>query len=323
MVKVKNANVRRGENFEEGGSSRGRTGKGKTVASRVRAPERIKKHGNITHQWVISRVGGRDISFDDRLLNTILEIPEDDIRFHTKKKKCFDPNLLSERRFEEIFKNGEVLKKHDDRNLNKLHAYGRLLHHMISNIVILNVGHKSTITTMHSFVMLALPEYRRMNFGYMAIEHMLATQTSSTKCLSYGCFLMKVFQYFMLNLVGVGDPIGAGKIYNKHTFKIMGFAKKEEGMLVRGGQDDNESDKNDEDNEGQEVMNVDEEESEKEPEEETHKTEMRQKKRQERVEEGQSFESMTQVVDMIASLQASINNRLDALDEKIPTFKRE
>ncbi|KAI5663766.1 hypothetical protein M9H77_23089 [Catharanthus roseus] len=32
MVKVKNANVGRGENVEEGGSSRGRIGKGKIVA---------------------------------------------------------------------------------------------------------------------------------------------------------------------------------------------------------------------------------------------------------------------------------------------------
>ncbi|KAI5659688.1 hypothetical protein M9H77_28481 [Catharanthus roseus] len=108
---------------------------------------------------------------------------------------------------------GEVLKRYDDRNVNKLDAYGRLLHYMISNIVIPNVGHKSSITNIHSFVMLALHEHRRMNFGYMAIEHMLATQTSSTKCLPYGCFLARVFhQYFVLNLVGVGIPLVLEKL---------------------------------------------------------------------------------------------------------------
>ncbi|KAI5666729.1 hypothetical protein M9H77_16582 [Catharanthus roseus] len=188
-----------------------------------------------------------------------------------KNKKCFAPSLYSERRFEEIFIKGEVLKKHDDRNVNKLGAYGRLLHHMISNIIIPNVGHKSSITNMHSFVMLALHEHRRMNLGFMDIEHMLAIQSSSTKYLPYGCFITKIFQYFVLNLVGVGDPIGAGKIYNKHTFKRM-----------------NESDEHNEDDEGnkeQEAMNVDEEDSETEPEEETHRREIRQKKRQERAEE--------------------------------------
>ncbi|KAI5671255.1 hypothetical protein M9H77_11619 [Catharanthus roseus] len=41
----------------------------------------------------------------------------------------------------------------------------------------------------------------------------------------------------------------------------MGFSRNEEGMLVRGGQEDNdESVEDDEENEGQEAMNVDEEE---------------------------------------------------------------
>ncbi|KAI5668901.1 hypothetical protein M9H77_18754 [Catharanthus roseus] len=110
---------------------------------------------------------------------------------------------------EELFTKGEALKRHDNRNVNKHDAYGRLFHPMISNIVIPNVGHKSSITNIHFFVMLALHEHRRMNLGYMAIEHMLATQTSSTKCLPYGCFLTKVFQYFEVNLVGVVDHIGA------------------------------------------------------------------------------------------------------------------
>ncbi|KAI5677570.1 hypothetical protein M9H77_08520 [Catharanthus roseus] len=111
---------------------------------------------------------------------------------------------------------------------------------------------------------------------------------------------MEVFQYFVLNFVRIGDHIGVGKIYNKRTFKIMGFSRNKKGMLVRGGQDDNdESDKDDEGNKGQEAMNADEEESEEEPEEETFRREMRQKKRQERAKEGQSSGSMSQLMEMI------------------------
>ncbi|KAI5680589.1 hypothetical protein M9H77_01816 [Catharanthus roseus] len=77
-------------------------------------------------------------------------------------------------------------------------------------------------------------------------------------------------------------------------------------MLVRGGQDNNdESDEDDEGNEGQEAMNK------------TYRREMRQKKRQERVEEGQSSRSIFQLMDMIASFQASMNSRFDALDGMI------
>ncbi|KAI5674023.1 hypothetical protein M9H77_14387 [Catharanthus roseus] len=259
MVKVNNANIGRGENVEEGGSSKGRVGKGKRVPSGVRAPDRfifVKKASNFD-EWTRKR---RKIA------------PGHRVDLNDMKSIEIIPNLFNNIGW--IFTKGEVLKRHEDRNVNKLDAYGRLLHYMISNIIIPNVGHESSITNMHLFVMLALHEHRRMNFGFMAIEHMLATQSSSTKCLPYSCFLMKIFQYFILNLVGVGDHIGPGKIYNKHTFKRMGFERNEEGMLVRGGQDEN-----DEENEEQEAMNVEEEESVEEMEEKTHRREIRQKKR--------------------------------------------
>ncbi|KAI5668033.1 hypothetical protein M9H77_17886 [Catharanthus roseus] len=192
---------------------------------------KVQQQGNIIYTLVTSRVGGRDISFDDRMLNTILGTLEDG----------FDPNLYSERRFEELFSKGEVLKRRDDRN------------------------------------------------------------SSNTLCK---------------NLVGVGDHIGIRKIHCKHTFKRMIFSRNEEDMLVRGGQESDEEEE-EEDDEGQDAINVDEEDSEEEPEEETFRREMRQKKRQERVEEGQSFGDMSQLMEKIASMQASMNSRIDALDGKI------
>ncbi|KAI5657854.1 hypothetical protein M9H77_26647 [Catharanthus roseus] len=208
---------------------------------------------------------------------------------------------------------GEVLKRHDDRNVNKLDAYGRLLHHIISNIIIPNVEHKSSITNMHSFVMLVLHEHRRTNFGYMAIEHMLATQSSSTKCMPYVCFITKILKHFVINLVGIGDHIGHGKIYNQQTFKRMGFEKNEEGTFIRGGQD-GDDDNEEDDDEDQEGMNVEEGESEEEMEAKIQRRETRQKKRQERTEEGSSSKSMSHLMEMIASLQTSINTRFDAFD---------
>ncbi|KAI5672053.1 hypothetical protein M9H77_12417 [Catharanthus roseus] len=55
-----------------------------------------------------------------------------------------------------------------------------------------------------------------------------------------------------LNDMKVGDPIGVGKIYNKHTFKRLGFERNEKGMLVKGGQD--ESDEDNEDDESNKVI---------------------------------------------------------------------
>ncbi|KAI5662097.1 hypothetical protein M9H77_21420 [Catharanthus roseus] len=66
-------------------------------------------------------------------------------------------------------------------------------------------AYKSSITNKHSFVILAVHEYRKMNFSYIAIERMLATQSSSTKCLPYGCFLTKVFPHFKITFFGPND----------------------------------------------------------------------------------------------------------------------
>ncbi|KAI5680677.1 hypothetical protein M9H77_01904 [Catharanthus roseus] len=99
-------------------------------------------------------------------------------------------------------------------------------------------GHKSSITNMHSFVMLAVYEHRKMNSGHITIEHMLATQSSSTKCLPYSCFLTKVFQHVKITLFRPSEHIGIGKIYNQNTFKRMGFSRNEDGKLIRGGQEE-------------------------------------------------------------------------------------
>ncbi|KAI5671404.1 hypothetical protein M9H77_11768 [Catharanthus roseus] len=123
-----------------------------------------------------------------------------------------------------------------------------------------------------------------MNFGFMAIEHMLATQSSSTKCLPYGCFITKIFQYFVINLVGVGDHISPGKIYNQNTFKRMGFERNDEGLLIKSGQQ--RSDDNDEED------NSD-------------------------AEEGEPEIDTAQIMDRIAAMQAQLNDQLDDLNKKI------
>ncbi|KAI5673853.1 hypothetical protein M9H77_14217 [Catharanthus roseus] len=216
-----------------------------------------------------------------------------------KNKRCFDPNLYSEKRFEDLFSKGIQLKRSDDGTVDKLDAYGRLLHHIISNIVIPNVGHKSSITNMYSFFMLAMHEHRKMNFGYIAIEHMLATQSSLTKYFPYGCFLTKVFQDFNIPLFGPNDHIGIGKTYNQNTFKRMGFSKTEEGKLIRGGQEeDSENSEEEEEEEGNETQG-----SDSKMEVERIRRETRRKKRQERTEERQSSVDTTQIMYRIAAMQ--------------------
>ncbi|KAI5671372.1 hypothetical protein M9H77_11736 [Catharanthus roseus] len=177
--------------------------------------------------------------------------------FTQKNKKCFDPSLYNEKRFEEIFTKRIMLKRSEDRTIDKHDAYGRILHHIISNIVIPNVGDKSYITNMHSFVMLAMHEHRKINFGYIAMEHMLATQSSSTKCCPTVVFLPRCSNIFKITYFGPNDHIGIGKIYNQNTFKRMGFSRNEDRRLIRGGQEeDSENCKEEEEDEGNEPENM-------------------------------------------------------------------
>ncbi|KAI5668298.1 hypothetical protein M9H77_18151 [Catharanthus roseus] len=151
----------------------------------------------------------------------------------------------------------------------------------------------------------------------MAIEHMLATQSSSTKCLSYGCFITKIFQHFVINLVGVGDHIGPSKIYNQNTFKRIWFERNDEGLLIRDDQQESDDDDDEEDNGDEEEGNESESMDEEDTNEEDIQREMRSKKRQEQTEEGQSSVDTTQILDRIAALQAQLNDRLDDLNDKI------
>ncbi|KAI5661869.1 hypothetical protein M9H77_21192 [Catharanthus roseus] len=97
----------------------------------------------------------------------------------------------------------------------------------------------------------------------------------------------------------------------------MDFEKYIEGQFVKCGHNERDKDDEEDDNdEEQEEINVDEEESDSKPEEETHRREIRQKKRQERMEEGSSSSSMTQLMEMIASVQASMNSRLVSIEQK-------
>ncbi|KAI5676566.1 hypothetical protein M9H77_07516 [Catharanthus roseus] len=92
-----------------------------------------------------------------------------------------------------------------------------------------------------------------------------------------------------LNDMEVGDHIGPRKIYNQHTFKRMGFAKNEEGLFVRGGQNKSDEDDDDDDNEEQEEM-----------------TQCR-----------RIITMQSQLNSRLDNIDGKLHNRLDNIDEKI------
>ncbi|KAI5649613.1 hypothetical protein M9H77_35618 [Catharanthus roseus] len=203
MWKVNNANVGREENYEEGGSSRGgRTGKekGKRVATEVRLVERFISIKKIApgHRVDLSDMAGMEIIpnlFEDIGWGPLLTV-----------NKLYYPKMIYE--FYDILHKGRVQKQ------------GNITYQWVTS----RVGGRDISV-----------DDRMLNTIFGTLEN-------------------------------VSDHIAVGKIYNKHTFKRIGFSRNEEGML---------SDEDDKENEGQEAMNMDEEESEEEPEEETFRREIR------------------------------------------------
>ncbi|KAI5671740.1 hypothetical protein M9H77_12104 [Catharanthus roseus] len=132
MLKTKNANVGREGHGEAGGSSRGgKKGKGKQVA-RSESPYWINssKYKLLLTMKIGHRRKGKSLRDIESIYQTrefyanlqrdraqsagnvvTSRIPEDGIRFYTKNKKCFDPNLYSEKMFEDLFTKGIVLKR--------------------------------------------------------------------------------------------------------------------------------------------------------------------------------------------------------------------
>ncbi|KAI5681333.1 hypothetical protein M9H77_02560 [Catharanthus roseus] len=142
---------------------------------------RIQTGGNV----ITSRVNGKNIAFDDRLLNSILETPEDGMCFYTKNKKCFIP------------------------------------------ICVVKRGHKSSITNMHSFVMLAM--------------------------------CSNILRSLSLDQVTISESV---RYAIKNTFKRTGFSRNEDGILIRGGQEeDSENSEKEEEEEGNEPEDMDEDET--------------------------------------------------------------
>ena len=72
---------------------------------------------------------------------------------------------------------------------------------------------------------------RRVNLGYIMLNHMISYCESTTQVLPYGCFLMKVFKEFGLYLSTEtkSDKVSVFDIYTESTMGKMKFVKSEDG----------------------------------------------------------------------------------------------
>ncbi|KAI5664052.1 hypothetical protein M9H77_23375 [Catharanthus roseus] len=148
---------------------------------------------------VVKRGKGKQVARSETPLDKLVSV-QAAVNYESwtqKKRKIAPGHRVGLSDMGEIFTEGIVLKRSEDGTVAKLGAYGRILHHIISNII---------------------------------------------------------------NLIGVGDHIGPGKIYNQNTFKRMGFERTNEGLFIRGGQqgsDDDDKEDNGDKEKGNEPESMD------------------------------------------------------------------
>ena len=112
------------------------------------------------------------------------------------------PNILGFVPSEAIEHLREVLDGHGLRkpNAHSLSIKCCVLVHIITFSFIPRGGHREKLSYLEAFLVDSLLMGRRVNLGYIMINHMIVCCKSTTQVLPYGRFLMKVFREFGLDL---------------------------------------------------------------------------------------------------------------------------
>ena len=112
------------------------------------------------------------------------------------------PNIPRFVPFEAIEHLCEVPASHGVRkpNVHSLSIKCSVFHHIITFSIIPRGGHKEELSYLEAFLVDSLLMGRRVNLGYIMLNHMISYCKSTTWVFPYGRFLMKVFREFGLDL---------------------------------------------------------------------------------------------------------------------------
>ena len=146
------------------------------------------------------------------------------------------PNILGFVPFDAIEHLCEVPVGHGLRkpNAHSLSIKCSILHHIITFSIIQPGGHKEELSYLEVFLVDSLLMSRRVNLGYIMLNHMIASCESTDRVLPYGHFLTKVFREFSLDLSTktISDKVSVFDTYTESTMGRMKFVKSKDGEWV-------------------------------------------------------------------------------------------
>ena len=86
-------------------------------------------------------------------------------------------------------------------NAHSLSIKCRVLYHIITFSIIPQGGHIEELSYLEAFLVDSLLMGRKVNLGYIMLNHMISCCESTTRVLPYGRFLTKIFRKFGLDLL--------------------------------------------------------------------------------------------------------------------------
>ena len=112
----------------------------------------------------------------------------------------------------------------------------RILHHLVSNIILPRTEKFEYITFLELFVMYCLITRTHMNLGHFMVNHMKAATEKKKQWFPYGMFFTHMFLAVEVDITEeVKEKSKDSKEYNKKTLWLMGFIQNEDREWIKKG----------------------------------------------------------------------------------------
>ena len=87
---------------------------------------------------------------------------------------------------------------HGKPNAYSLIPSSRVLHHIVTYSLVPRGGHRNKVLYLEAFLVYSIIVGRRLNIGYIIMNHMVACCERKTRILPHGCIMTKVFKAFVI-----------------------------------------------------------------------------------------------------------------------------
>lgn len=172
---------------------------------------------------IFTSVGGVEIAFDVEELNRILMIPNEGFQVFSCRKKIQKPwfnvvdavrNICRRSDLSEFFCNASF-------KAQALPLQVRVLHSIIQHFISIRTGHFDEVTRLDVCLLDSILVGRKVDVGYILVQHMLDTPDNKSRSLPYGSIITRVLKYFKVPITE--PPLDECKELGEEIITSLGF----------------------------------------------------------------------------------------------------